>query len=110
VTVAKQQTDEILSRPILELKDFSISDPETERIYNITREAIERFNAYVEDFFQTRYIITEQIEALNHLNDREKLEEHTESLEQVVMRIDEIRTAMEELALQMGSFVNLRFE
>lgn len=110
MTAAKQPSEEVLSRPVLELKNFSISDPDTERIYNSTREAIERFNIYVEDFFQTREIIMEQIEALSRFDDREKLEENTESLEQVIMRIDEIRVSMEEVALHMGSFVNLRLK
>lgn len=94
-------------KPALQLRNIDTRDPHTERILNLTRETIDRFNYYVEDFFQTREILLEQSELLKSSGSPDKLEENNESLRQVMRRIEEIRISMNSLADQMPELISL---
>ena len=108
MTATKQQTEQSSRKPVLELKEFSIQDPHSQRIYAITRDAVERLNIYVEDFFQTRQIINEQIEALSNSEDRDRLLQQTENLKEVSQRIDEVRKDMENMAREMSALISFK--
>ncbi len=110
MTATDNNLNESGGKPVLHLKEHHISDPTTEHIFSITRKTIERFNYYVEDFFQTREILLEQSESLRDSDDRAKREENSESLRQVMMRIKEIKNSMSYLVEEMPDLVTIEEE
>lgn len=90
--------------PLLKLKEIEIKDPHTERIYGITGETIERFNIFLDDFYQTREILLEQIEKIESSASPSGTEndatESRESIREIEKRITEILVAMNEMARQ----------
>ena len=85
----------------LVMKPINSDNPETMRIYKMVCDACERFNIYVMDFFETLAILEEK-KAKGLADD-----ETEKSIESVLSRIEEVSTAMKEIASTMSSLVEL---
>ena len=86
----------------IEMKHIESNNPETVRIYNMVNEECHRFNIYLADFYETLDILLEKKSA-------GKSDDETEaSIEFVKYRIEELSSAMKEMAETMPSVVDLK--
>jgi hypothetical protein len=86
----------------IEMKHIESNNPETVRIYNMVNEECHRFNIYLADFYET-------LDILNEKKAAGKSDDETESsIEFVKSRIEELSSAMKEMAETMSSIVDLK--
>lgn len=90
---------------MLELKPVISSNPETNRIYEITKDTCNRFNIYLADFFETVSILSEK-----KGRPGQDIQEIEESITYVRKKIDELLFSMENIAKEMPSLVILKVE
>ncbi|MBN1533098.1 MAG: hypothetical protein JXA20_10585 [Spirochaetes bacterium] len=95
------------TRKRIELKPLVRHDPETLRIFNLTREACGRLNSYLMDFFETVKILKEKREAALSADDRDKVREIDESILFVETTISQVTESMEQIARDMPEYVEL---
>lgn len=94
----------------LELKPLESKDTESVRIYNLARDACERLNNYLLDFFESIAILNEKKEKLWEKKKSAELKEVEESIAFVYTKIEEVTASMEEIADQMDFLVEIKKE
>lgn len=85
----------------IEMKHIESDNPETVRIFNMVNEACNRFNIYLADFYETLDILDEKKASGKSDDETER------SIEFVKSRIEEIKSAMKEMAETMPTVVDL---
>jgi hypothetical protein len=86
----------------IEMKHVESNNPETVRIYNMVNKECCRFNVYLADFYET-------LDILNEKKTAGKSDDETEAgIESVTSRIEELSSAMKEMAETMPAIVDLK--
>lgn len=88
----------------LRLRECPSTSDATERIYAITHESCERFNAYYLDFVESVQILAEKREETATPGAREEIEERISWMH---MKIEDLTSFMHDIARQMPDFVDV---
>jgi hypothetical protein len=95
------------TRKKIELKPLVKHDPETLRIFNLTREACGRLNSYLMDFFETVKILREKRGAALSAGHQDQVREIDESILFVETTIAEVTGSIEQIARDMPDYVEI---
>jgi hypothetical protein len=96
-----------MEKPVLILKAIESSDSDTDRIFNLTKEAVDRLNIFVNDFFNTQSILKENLLKAQNNNDSNTLKETKESLSQIQLRFSEIKEDMNKIAADLPQLIEI---
>jgi len=99
-----------MEKPVLILNPLQSSDENTNRIFNLTNEAVERLNIFVDDFFNTFSILNENLTKAQSKNDSEKISEIEESLSEINIRIDEIKEDMSQMLRDLPQLITIKYQ
>ncbi|MDA3901710.1 MAG: hypothetical protein PF637_14460 [Spirochaetes bacterium] len=89
-------------RKKLKLKQCSLENESTQRIYDITQDTCERFNSYYMDFVESVAILTEKYEAGSA-----DQKETKEQIDYMNGKIDELLEFMRTVSDQMPDFIEM---
>ncbi len=92
----------------IELRPIESNDPDTVRIYTLTKEACDRLNSYYLDFVETIRILQENRDRALREGDSAKAAEIQESITFVQAKIHEVADSMRTIADEMDSLVELK--
>ncbi len=92
----------------IELRPIQSSDPDTMRIYSLTREACDRLNSYYFDFVETIRILQENRDHALSEGNSAKANEIQESIKFVQAKIHEVADSMRMIADEMEALVELK--
>ncbi len=94
----------------LKLKPLEKADPDSLRIYDITRKTIEDFNGYVADFHETIRILRENQAKPEVMRDGEQTRVIDGDIRYIEDKIEELSRAMQKIAEDMSFLVEVEEE
>ncbi len=92
----------------IQLKPVESDNPDTQRIYEQTREACDRLNGYLNDFIETIAILNEKKEGYEKKKLKMRKKEVESDIKFVESKIKEVHEAMDAIASEMDFLVELK--